>query len=221
MKVRILPSGAFDANCVFIHDDRGATLVADPGAEADELDQALTRDRLTVSAYLLTHGHTDHLGALADLWKRRPAPVLIHPDDALWAFTPENALAPYYPAPVKPGGPFPAVADGSVFTFGELTFRVMATPGHTPGCVCYYFEKDGILISGDTLFEGSVGRTDLPGGDGRILADSLVKLAALPPGVRVIPGHGGETSIEAELRDNYFMQDAARSLARRQKNAGR
>ncbi len=217
MKVRVLPSGAFEANCVFVSDDAGATLVTDPGADAADLEEALARDRLTVSAYLITHGHADHIGALADLWKRHPAPILIHPADAAWAFTEANALLPYYPAPVRPAGPYPDVADGAAFTFGALTFRVVATPGHSPGCICFYFETDGVLITGDTLFEGSVGRTDLPGGNGRTLADSLVKLAAFPPAVRVIPGHGGETTIGIEIRDNYFMQEAARALARRLK----
>ncbi len=219
MKIRILPLGAFEANCVLVSDDEGLTLVTDPGADADDVDSELTRHGLKVGAYLLTHGHVDHVSALTDLWRRRQAPVLIHPADAAWAFTPANAIPPY-PAPARPAGPYPEVADNSVFTFGGLTFRVLSTPGHTPGCVCFYFEKEGVLLTGDTLFEGSVGRTDLPGGNGRTLADSLLKLAVLPPAVRVIAGHGEETTIGNELQNNYFMQGAARALARLKNKSG-
>jgi hydroxyacylglutathione hydrolase len=214
MKLRILPIGPFEANCIFVSDENGQTLVTDPGDNAKKLDELLGRERLTVAAYLITHGHADHVSALYDLWKRRPAPVLIHPGDAEWTFTPVNELLPHYPATNRPDGPFPAVTDGAVFSFGQLTFQVIATPGHSPGCVCYYFEKDGLLLSGDTLFQDSVGRTDLPGGSSRTLAESLLKLARLPSSVKVVPGHGDATTIGAELRSNFFMQQAAKTLAR-------
>ncbi len=217
MKTRIIPTGAFEANCVFVSDEDRMTLVADPGADAPDLVKTLERDNLTVGAYLLTHGHADHLSALADLWSARPAPVLIHPKDAEWAFSPKNALLPYYPMPKKPDGPFPEVADGSVFTFGKMTFRVIHTPGHSPGCICFYFEKDKLLLAGDTLFQGSVGRTDLPGGSSRTLTESLLKLARLPAETKVICGHGEATTIGEEIRDNYFMQIAAKTLARQRK----
>jgi hydroxyacylglutathione hydrolase len=214
MKIEILPIGDFDANCVLISEG-GMVLVTDPGAEPAELDARLKKQDLEVGAYLLTHGHVDHLGGLYDLWKRRPAPVLIHPADAAWAFTSANELLPYYAAPKRPDGPYPDVQDGSTFKFASLSFNVIGTPGHSPGCVCYYFEKDGVLLTGDTLFQNSVGRTDLPGGDGRVLAESLVKLAALPPAIKVIPGHGDATTMGEEIRSNFFMQTAARTLARK------
>ncbi|MFO7536258.1 MAG: MBL fold metallo-hydrolase [Kiritimatiellia bacterium] len=221
MILRIIPSGPFEANCLFVTDEKGSTLVTDPGADAEQLENELVRNRLDVAAYLITHGHADHIGALHDLWQKRPAPILIHPADAEWAFSKANELLPYYPAPRRPGGPFPKVEDGSVFSFGDLSFRIIATPGHSPGCVCYYFEKDGLLITGDTLFQGSAGRTDLPGGDSRVLADSLVKLAELPESVRIVAGHGDETTLGAEIRSNYFMQGAVKALARRKKNQAR
>jgi hydroxyacylglutathione hydrolase len=214
MKIRIIPTGPIEANCVFVSDADGCTLVTDPGADAAELDDALKRDKLNVSAYLVTHGHADHVGALFPLWQKHPAPVLIHPRDAAWAFTPANALPPYYSAPTRPDGPFPEVKDGSCFQFGGLSFKVIATPGHSPGCVCFYFEADNLILTGDTLFQDSVGRTDLPGGSSRTLTESLLKLARLPGSVKVIAGHGDETTIGAEIRDNYFMQTAARTLAR-------
>jgi hydroxyacylglutathione hydrolase len=218
MNLQILPIGPFEANCVLVSDESGLTLVVDPGADARALDEWLDRKRLTVAAYLLTHGHADHMSALYDLWKQRPAPVIVHPGDAEWAFTPLNELLPHYPATRRPEGPYPEVGDGTVFTFGQLTFRVIATPGHTPGCVCFYFEKEGVLLTGDTLFQDSVGRTDLPGGDSRTLAASLLKLAVLPASVRVVAGHGDETTIGDELRSNFFMQQASKTLTRQRKN---
>lgn len=217
MNLRILPIGAFEANCVLVSDGNGLTLVTDPGADARKLDELLGKEKLTVAAYLLTHGHADHVSALYDLWTRRPAPVLIHPGDAEWAFTPLNELLPHYPSTRRPDGPVTEVADNAVFTFGQLTFRVIATPGHTPGCVCFYFEKEGVLLTGDTLFQDSVGRTDLPGGSSRMLAESLLKLAVLPAAIKVVPGHGDETTIGDELRSNFFMQQAAKTLARQRK----
>ncbi len=220
MNLRLLPIGPFEANCIIVSDENKVALLADPGANAEELDDLLGRDQLTVAAYLLTHGHADHVSALYALWKKRPAPVLIHPSDADWAFTPLNELLPHYPAPLRPDGPFPEVRDGSVFTFGQMTFRIITTPGHTPGCVCYYFEKEAVLLTGDTLFQESVGRTDLPGGSSKGLAESLLKLACLPESVKVVPGHGDVTTIGEELRSNFFMQQAVKTLNRQKKTKG-
>ncbi len=215
MNLRLLPLGPYEANCILVSDNDGLTLVIDPGFDACELNNVLGQEQLTVAAYLLTHGHADHVSALYALWKQRPAPVLIHPGDTEWTFTPLNELLPHYPATRRPDGPYPVVQDGTTFTFGTMDFRIIATPGHTPGCICYYFEKDGILVTGDTLFQDSVGRTDLPGGSSRTLSESLLKLAALPPAVKVIPGHGDSTTIGDELRTNFFMLQAAKTLARR------
>lgn len=210
MKFEILSVGPFEVNCAIVWNDAKQALVIDPGSDASDIETILNENGLTVSAYLLTHGHADHLNALADLHKTRPAPVVIHAEDAKWAFGPQNQILPYYPVPEKPGAEFihPEISD--VWKLPGLSFKTLETPGHTRGGVCYYFEEEKVIFTGDTLFKGTCGRTDLPGGDGRILAQSLKKLAALPDDVTVYPGHNESTTIGYEKKTNFFMQQAAR-----------
>ena len=196
--------GAYEVNCYLVADDQARALVIDPGADEAEVAAELHKQGLTVAGYLLTHGHMDHLCALNPLHKRFPAPVGLAADDAGWAFTPLNQLPPY-PRPIRPAGEILDVAAMPVWTAGGPVCRIIPTPGHTPGGVCYYFEQDGLLFSGDTLFAGSVGRTDLPGGNERQLGLSLRQLVKLPPATRVFPGHGPATTIARELRSNPFI----------------
>lgn len=207
MQYEILPTGAFEANCVLLW-KRGQrhAWVVDPGADADAILAALARHNLTVAQVVLTHGHIDHLSALETLLARQPAPVLMHPSDAAWAFTAANSFPPYVRVPPRPASLAATLPDGLEVTVGGLTGRLLHTPGHSPGCVCLYFADDKLLVSGDTLFAGSVGRTDLPGGSARTLGQSLKRLAELPDDVIVIPGHGPTTTIGAEKRINPFMK---------------
>ena len=159
---------------------------------------------------MITHGHADHICALAELHAARPAPVYIHANDYKWAFGVQNQILPYYPVPQKPVTEFIHPETARYWKIADLDFQCLETPGHTPGCVCYYFEQEKVIFTGDTLFKGTCGRTDLPGGDGRILAQSLKKLAALPDDIVVHAGHNESTTIGYEKETNFFMQQAAR-----------
>jgi hydroxyacylglutathione hydrolase len=195
--------GPFEVNCHVLWDGDMMATVVDPGSDPGRIAGILKRHGLSVSRYLLTHGHCDHVSAAEELARLFPAPVRIHPADGKWAFTGHNNYPPYYDAPAKPATlEFLSLTSDD----GLLPFTVIPTPGHSPGSVCYYLQEEGILLSGDTLFKGSVGRTDFEGGDSRKLAASIRAIAALPDGTRVLTGHGDETTIGAEKATNYFMR---------------
>jgi glyoxylase-like metal-dependent hydrolase (beta-lactamase superfamily II) len=148
----------------------------------------------------------DHISALAEVQSRFPAPVGLHTQDQSWAFTEVNQMPPFYGVPERPQSLERDFCSELEWSDAGLDYRVIPTPGHTPGGVCFYFPEQGALFSGDTLFAGSVGRTDLPGGDSRILKESLDHLALLDEDTVVYPGHGPATRIGHEKRTNFFMQ---------------
>jgi hydroxyacylglutathione hydrolase len=210
MRVARVVVGPLDTNCWVVSDDAGGpAAVIDPGDDLDLIEAAL--DGRPVAAVVLTHAHFDHIGAVADLIAATGAPLMIHDQDAARLASAEasgtgGALFGFdHVAP-------PAdriLHDGDTITVGELTLQVLHTPGHTAGGICLYApDPSGAaphLISGDTLFSGSVGRTDFPGGDGRALSQSIAeKLAPLPPETLVHPGHGPDTSIGREAHINPF-----------------
>lgn len=202
MNIETITVGPFEVNCYIVRGVGPTALVVDPGADADRIRKYL---RGHVAAYLLTHGHADHISALAELVQEYPAPIYIHQADERWAFSARNQIPPYYEVPSRPATAFCFVQDGSSFTEAGYRFRIIETPGHTPGGVCYWFPDQNVLFSGDTLFKGSVGRTDLPGGSARMLSDALRKIAVLPDETRVYPGHGLATTIGLEKTTNAFL----------------
>ncbi len=205
MKIEFIVVGPFEVNCYLACDSAtGRALVVDPGADAAAIADRLRRAGLTVACYLLTHGHVDHVSALADLADEFPAPAILHPADARWAFEEANRLDPYYAAPRRPAAAtiFP---EDLRLAAGPWECRIIHTPGHSPGGVCYYFPDQNVMFTGDTLFQGTVGRTDLPGGDTRILADSLRHLRGLPEATRIYPGHGPASILAAEYASNPFL----------------
>ena len=207
MDIETRTTGFLEENCYFV--SRPATretVVIDPGDDAPQLIVRLRELGTVVVAYLLTHGHVDHITALAPLAAAHPAPIYLHPRDAVWCFTDRNGLPGLYHAPAKPKSPMVPVAEGAVLELAGARWSVIETPGHTPGGVCWKLEDDRVLFTGDTLFRGSVGRTDLPGGDSRTLAQSLRKLAAITDDLKVYPGHGDPTTLAHEKRHNYFLQ---------------
>lgn len=208
VRVHPIRVGPFEVNCYLLEGPAGC-LVLDPGHDAPRLLAALEETGGPLAAILLTHGHADHVSGLADLERRHPAPVYLHPRDAAWAFSPRNTIPPFYAPPDRAPAELRAVNDGDRLAVAGLDIRVIATPGHTPGGVCYWLEREGRLFTGDTLFRGTVGRTDIPGGDARALSASLARLAALPPETRVYPGHGEPTTLAEERARNYFFSAAA------------
>lgn len=206
MKVQAIPVGAYEVNCYVVSDDALKALVVDPGDDADVINQVIERARLSVCGYLITHGHMDHVSALAELAALHPAPIAMHPLDAAWAFSKANEMRPHYPAPQRPAEIARLVADGQEWQEGTLRYRVLETPGHSPGGVCFHFAEEQVLFTGDTLFAGSVGRTDLTGGDDAKLNASLRLLARLPDRTTVFPGHGPKTTIGQEKATNPFIR---------------
>lgn len=198
--------GAFQVNCYVVSTGTGQALVIDPGDDAGQVAATLRQNKLTVAAYLITHGHMDHVGGLAELNRLFPAPVVMHSDDAKWAFSEANQMLPYYETPEHPGKIDRHTRDDEWHGDGGLRYQILSTPGHSPGCVCYYFAAEKTLFTGDTLFSGSVGRTDLQGSDERLMEKSLRRLMQLPDDTIVYPGHGPQTTIGREKRVNPFLK---------------
>ena len=207
MKRRIMPLGAIGANCVVLGEDPVAAWVVDPGAEPETINAFLDEKGLTPALVLFTHGHFDHIGAIDGLLARHSdLPVHVGPGDVPMIGHPQNAWPPDYEAVKKPATLVADLVDGASLAAGGLTAQVIATPGHTPGGACFLFAEQKLLLTGDTLFAGSCGRTDFPGGDARQLNASLRRLAALDPELTVVPGHGESTTIAREVGTNPFLQ---------------
>ena len=207
MERRIMPLGAIGANCVILWEDPAAAWIVDPGAEPEAICAFLEKKGLTPALILFTHGHFDHIGAVDGLLARYPnIPVHIGPGDVPMIGHPQNAWPPDYEAVKKPATLVADLVDGATLSAGGLTAQVIATPGHTPGGACFLFAGQKLLLTGDTLFEGSCGRTDFPGGSPRQLNESLRRLAGLDPELTVVPGHGSITTIAREVASNPFLQ---------------
>lgn len=206
MHIKSITVGEFEVNCLVLWAKAPNALVVDPGANPELILKFLEDQKLSPVLYLFTHGHYDHISAIADVCNVMPAPIACHKDDSKWAFSEINQMLPYYAMPRKPDVVMVDVADGDQRSDAGLNYRVIHTPGHTPGSVCYYFPDSNDLVTGDTLFAGTVGRTDLPGGSPREMQDSLETIAGLPDVTRIYPGHGPASTLLQEKKTNYFMR---------------
>lgn len=187
--------------------ETGRAIFVDPGADGPLLWQAAEDQNALIAAIVLTHAHLDHVGAVEFLRRRAGVPVYLHAADApLLAAVPQQArLFGLEAAPVAPAER--TLTDGESLDVGTIRFRILHTPGHSPGGVCLYAEDERLLIAGDTLFRRGFGRTDLPGGDARALLRSIeTQLWPLPDDTRVLPGHGSPTTIGEERSLNPIAQ---------------
>lgn len=192
-----LGSNTYIANC-----GDGTAVVVDIGSGVDRLCSKLLTMQMKVQAILLTHGHFDHSGGAEALRKQTGAPVYVHELDAPMLTSGKASFADMFGLPYEPVKEYRTFRDGEILTFGDLSLKVLHTPGHTAGSVCFVGED--VLFSGDTLFRGSIGRTDI-GGDRMQMRDSLVKIAALPGDLRVLPGHDRESTLDRERQYNPYL----------------
>lgn len=203
--VKGLVVSPYGTNCYVVGADGGDVMVIDPGGDPDLILRLIESEALTVTAIVDTHGHGDHIGANADLKARFGCPVMIHEADAEFLTDPMLNLSAWLgeDTVVSPAADR-LLQDGDEIAVGLITFRVIHTGGHTPGGICLY--TAGHLFAGDTLFAGSVGRTDFPGGSMEQLITGIrEKLLVLPDDTIVYPGHGPTTTIGAEKAGNPYL----------------
>jgi glyoxylase-like metal-dependent hydrolase (beta-lactamase superfamily II) len=209
------PAGAFAANCYLVAPAPGEEcVIIDPGQDAERgIEELLDRYRLKPSAVLLTHGHVDHMWSVAPVCGAKGVPAYIHPDDRELLADPGKGLSLLAKQQFMGGMTFAEpddvrqLSDGDVITVAGLDITIGHTPGHTPGSVTFRSGEDDLdaLFTGDLLFAGSIGRTDLPGGDHATILKSLARTLTLPDETIVLPGHGPQTTIGAERGANPFL----------------
>jgi glyoxylase-like metal-dependent hydrolase (beta-lactamase superfamily II) len=197
--------GAFAANCYLVACDRTLDgVVIDPGAEAKRILDMVHREKVNVRYIINTHGHVDHVGANEELRQALGAPILIHEADGEMCKKPHASLSAFL-GRMKLAEPDRLLVGGEKLTVGDLVLEVIETPGHTRGSITLL--AGGALFTGDTLFAGSIGRTDLPGGSfEEILRSIREKLLVFPDQTAVYPGHGPETTIGEEKSYNPFLR---------------
>ena len=201
LKIKRVIVGALEVNCFIVRDsETNDALIIDPGDEADRIIEAVKLVEAKPLGILLTHAHVDHIRGVGAVSAAFNLPVWIHEADRAMYLSPDNAILPWLtaaenlPQPVDTPPQLP-----------NHPYEIIETPGHTPGSVCLHFESEGLLLTGDTLFAGSCGRTDFPGGSRTQMDASLRRLATLPPETQVIAGHGMATTIGHETASNPFM----------------
>jgi glyoxylase-like metal-dependent hydrolase (beta-lactamase superfamily II) len=202
--IKVLTVGPLEENSIIIIDeDTGDAVIIDPGAEGKRLAEEL--EKFNLRYILATHGHLDHIGQVGFLKEIFDVPFFMNERDL---FLINNDIFPGFSQMIgayKCPEPDRYIKENDLIEFGRFSLRVIETPGHTPGSVCFYDEKNQFVITGDTLFKGSIGRTDLPGGDMRQMENSLKKLMELPDETDVIPGHGDTTKIGIERKTNPYI----------------
>jgi hydroxyacylglutathione hydrolase len=206
MKIDRLVVGQLQNNCYIVYDETKLVgMVVDPGDEPDRILEEVKEKGLDIICIVCTHGHFDHIGAVGEVKEGTGGKIVLHRDDldlylmagrqaALWGFG--------FDPPPKPDM---LVSEGDELSVGDMKFAVLSTPGHSPGGMCLYGE--GLLLSGDTVFAGSVGRTDLFGGNADDLKKSFRRIISLPPETVILPGHGDFSTVGQERESNFFVRE--------------
>lgn len=211
MNIHSFTFNLFQVRCRLIWSDPSQAIVVDPGF-CDNADRELfynyvAAKGLTVTAILLTHAHLDHIFGVYELQQRLGIPVYMNPEDeCIFSISHRIGGKMGFPAFSTDWKTTP-VKDGDILHIGDMEWEVIATPGHTPGSVCYLNRKEGLLLSGDTLFAGAIGRTDLEYGDyDKEIVSIMEKLVWLDAGIQVLPGHGADSTIGRERSSNPFLE---------------
>ena len=212
MIIEVMPVGPVAANCLLLGcPETRQALIIDPGGDPDLILSRLDQHQLTIQGLLLTHAHFDHLLAIGDLKAKRGGTIMMHEGDRpLYEnITVQGQLYGFEVPPLPPIDRY--VQDGEIVTWGQHQAKILHTPGHSPGGLCLYVKSENLLVTGDTLFAGSIGRTDLWGGSYDLLMTSIrSQLLPLPDATRVIPGHGDSTTLGEERRSNPFLMESKR-----------
>jgi len=206
MIIKKLVIGPLENNCYIIADEQTReAFIVDPGDEPDRILDLTNQNKFKPQYIVCTHAHFDHIAVISDIKQQADIKIVLHRDDLeLFRNVKRQAASWGYEIDSLPD-PDLFVAEGDTLAIGSLRFVILHTPGHSPGGICVYGE--GIILTGDTLFAGSVGRTDLYGGDIEKLRISYQRLMLLPEDTKVLPGHGPETTIKKEKVDNFFSDE--------------
>jgi hydroxyacylglutathione hydrolase len=209
LDIRSLTLGLVDTNCYFLSNGTG-TLIVDPSANAESIISEAKEIGLPIEGILLTHTHYDHIGALDEVQAAFKSEVYVSQEEEEWLKDPElNGSAKYEGmgmTPIRSSAPYTVIGEGQ-HTVGSFTFDVIHTPGHSPGSLSFIFKDEEVIVSGDVLFSGGIGRTDLRQGDYDTLIHSIKeKLFALGDDMTVYPGHGIPTTIGEEKATNPFIR---------------
>ncbi|MGX9135258.1 MBL fold metallo-hydrolase [Rummeliibacillus sp. JY-2-4R] len=208
LNVRTFPLGPVQANCYVISNSENECLVIDPGGEGEKFVKQLRALNLKPLAILLTHAHFDHIGGVDAVREAFKIPVYLHKKESSWLQDPKkNGSAKYAEIPdiiIEPTDQL--ISEEKIVEKGNFSFEILHTPGHSPGSITFLFKNEGFAIVGDTLFEGSIGRTDLPEGNSKQLLSSIHdKLLTLDEETIIYPGHGNPTRVDIEMELNPFL----------------
>ncbi|WP_061859512.1 MBL fold metallo-hydrolase [Priestia megaterium] len=207
MNYHRIPLGPIQTNCYVVANEKKECLVFDPGAQGKQLVEFLEKQTYKPLAILLTHAHFDHIGGVDEVMNHYPIPLYVHKNEKEWLHNSDLNGSKFFDLGeiTAPDATDIISVEGNL-TIGSFQFEVYETPGHSPGSVSYYFKLGNFVVSGDALFAGGIGRTDLPGGNQAQLLESIEsKLLSLPEDTLVLSGHGPETTVGHEMDQNPFL----------------
>lgn len=202
--LKIFTVGPMEANCYILYNpDKREGLIIDPGAEGSHLIKFIKQEKISINYIVNTHGHPDHIGANRKIKEHTNAPILIHQYDAPMLAKSGSVLSLIFPVESSSPPADTFIKDGDLIECAGMKLKVLHTPGHTPGGISLLI--DDSIFTGDTLFSGSIGRSDLPGGSPQVLLSSIKKILSLDENLIIYPGHGPSTTVGQELHSNPFI----------------